>query len=268
MFIQSICSFVRARRASGSKYSCSMSHPDRLPVVAITYAADELDEFIHWRLMFEGLVHAGIVPLAIDCSAPSAAVSEIVQMADGLIISGGVDVDPALYGGNASDPALGQINRDRDSNEAAAFHSALSIGLPVLAICRGAQLTTALLGGQLHIDIPRDAPGPLNHAPGEEALDRAAHPVTVSAPSLLAKLLERSGEIAVNSEHHQAISVIAPGVEVTALAPDGTIEAFEDPARRLVAVQWHPEVLWATETHASALLRNFGEWCTRVKMER
>ena len=240
----------------------------RRPLIALTYASDELPEFIHWRMMFEGIVRAGAVPLAVDCTALVDGIAQLVEQADGLIVSGGVDVDPALYGGNRNDPLLGQTNAARDENEAVAWNAAQRAGIPVLAVCRGAQLVNALLGGRLLMDIPRDHAAALDHASGEEALNRATHQVRVANGSMLAELVGRAGAIEVNSEHHQAIAQLAPGLQVSAVAPDGVVEGYEDPTRRLIAVQWHPEVLWESEEHAAALLRNFGVWCARTREAR
>lgn len=231
------------------------------PIIGITYSSAELDEFLLWRRMFHGIVAAGGTPLAIDCATPQPNIHALMTNVDGLIISGGGDVDPAAYGGNPEDPVVTGVNHHRDSSEFAAFDEARALGLPVLAICRGAQLVNVALGGTLYADLERDASVAVRHRMSEEALSGPLHSVTVRAGSMLAKWLELDGAIEVNSEHHQGIQLLAPPLVVAARSADGLVEGFELPDERVVGVQWHPEVLWPTGDHARALLSSFVNEC-------
>lgn len=236
---------------------------DEIPVIAVTLDFEDLPGFVHWKDMFRGLVAAGAAPVAVDCGKPRSDLARILADVDGLIISGGTDIDPTLYGGSAADPLIQKINRARDENELTALELARAHELPVLAICRGAQLANVALGGTLYADLERDWSGLTSHRHSEEALTRSLHPVMIEPNTLLAKWMGRDGQVPVNSQHHQGIKELAPLARPTAYTGDGLIEAFEIEQEHIVAVQWHPEVLWRSESHASELLRAFAAQCSR-----
>ncbi|AII03277.1 gamma-glutamyl-gamma-aminobutyrate hydrolase family protein [Rhodococcus opacus] len=236
---------------------------DERPVIAVTLDFSILPGFVHWKDMFRGLVAADAVPLAIDCGRPRTDLEHLLSTVDGLLISGGSDVDPALYGGDTNDPLVTRINRDLDENELTALRIARTRGIPVLAICRGAQLTNVSLGGTLYADLARDRQGETRHSRSEKALARALHLVTIEAGTLLAKWMGVDGTVAVNSQHHQGIRVLASSARAAAYTDDGLTEAFEIDDEDIVAVQWHPEVLWRTEAHAMQLLRGFANRCAQ-----
>ena len=149
---------------------------------------------------------------------------------DGLLLAGGSDIDPAIYGA-VRHPETGKPDRDRDSLETVLLREALERDLPVLAICRGLQLLNAVLGGSLvqHIE---------GHRHPEQ---QAAHPITIASQSRLRSILQVD-ELVVNSRHHQCVDQVASGLLVVARAPDNVVEALELPGKRFVlAVQWHPE---------------------------
>lgn len=230
---------------------------NRLPVVAITMDLQVLQHHHHLPVLLGGIVTAGALPLTIDCRAPRDDLDHLMGMVDGLILLGGADVNPELYGGDGSDPLVTAAPRSLDDNEITALHSALRRGLPILAVCRGAQLTNVALGGTLVADLPRDRPGAVRHRLAEDLLDRPAHAVDVTPDTRLAQWLGAAGRIEVNSMHHQGIETLAPGVRAVATADDGLVEAFEIAAANLVAVQWHPEILWANDVYAENLMRGF-----------
>jgi putative glutamine amidotransferase len=149
---------------------------------------------------------------------------------DGLVLAGGSDLDPALYGAPPH-PETDEPDGDRDSLETALLREALDRDFPVFAICRGLQLLNVALGGTLaqHIEGHR--------CPGQPAV----HPIAIAPHSRLKSILEVD-EYVVNSRHHQCVYQVASGLVVAARAPDNVIEALELPGKRFVlAVQWHPE---------------------------
>ena len=159
---------------------------------------------------------------------------------DGLVLSGGPDVDPVRYG-ERPHPSVYGLDPAIDDHEAGLLRAALDEAIPVLAVCRGIQLLNVVLGGTLQQDLP-EPPDGLDHG-GPVRRRPAEHHVTIVEGTRLA---EAAGvtEAAVWSIHHQAIDRLAAGLRVTARAPDGTIEAVEpaDPtAPWVVGVQWHPE---------------------------
>jgi putative glutamine amidotransferase len=181
---------------------------------------------------------------------------------DGLIIGGGGDVDPSLYGGDRHHPTLSGVDTVRDLNENKMLNHAVQRGLPVLGICRGAQLINVLCGGTLFHDLAQELGTEVQHQGREDWLDRASHFVEVCADTRLAALLGASGSVEVNSGHHQGIAAVGEGLRVVARSPDGIVEAFEGVNDHVVlGVQWHPENLWRTQAHASRLLAGFARVC-------
>lgn len=233
----------------------------RLPAIAVTMDFQVLKRYRHWRAMLGGIVAAGAAPLTIDCREPRSDLEFLVGMVDGLILLGGADVNADLYGGDSADPLVHAGPRALDDNEIAALHIALRRGIPVLAICRGAQLTNVALGGTLIADLPRDFGRAVQHRASDEELDGAVHTVEVAADSRLAQWMGASGRVPVNSYHHQGFDTLAPTVRATAVAPDGLVEAFEIASANLVAVQWHPEILWLGDSNSTNLLRAFVDCC-------
>jgi putative glutamine amidotransferase len=172
----------------------------------------------------------------------------IVREVDGLLLPGGHDIDPALYG-EAPHPTFVAAEPGRDAWEIALVQRAADVDLPVLAICRGIQVLNVARGGTLVQDIPSQLEAPLTHRVREPS-HAIAHDVWIAEGSLLARLMAERIEddtCPVNSRHHQAIRTIGRDLVVTATAPDGVIEAVEDPAQRFcVGVQWHPENFYRT----------------------
>lgn len=163
---------------------------------------------------------------------------------DGVVVMGGGDVDPALYGGDAAHPSIDGVDRAADDAEARLVREALAAARPVLGICRGLQLVNVVLGGSLHKDLPRTAPGGvpgmhLNHA--DPTGPMVLHDVAIEPGTRLAGMLGERARVV--SGHHQAAARLGAGLRAAATAPDGVVEALEaaDPETWLVAVQWHPE---------------------------
>ena len=236
----------------------------RSPIIAVTFSSTEFNhqpDSWPWRLAFQAVVAAGGVPLAIDCSTAQPRIAELIGLADGLILLGGGDVSPELYGGDPSDPTVEVIDRLRDENEIEALQTANCLGRPTLAICRGLQLFNVSRGGTLAADLKRDVRNSGSHRPGLEHLMRPHHDVDVDPSSRIAKWMSHSGRLAVNSHHHQGVSEIGDHLRVTARAVDGLVEGVETPDGLVVAIQWHPEFLWPVDLKARALLTGFVTSC-------
>ena len=169
-------------------------------------------------------------------------VERLVGIAHGLVLTGGEDVDPALYGA-APHARCDEPDPLRDRGEIALVRRAAELRMPLLAICRGIQVLNVAFGGTLHQDIPTDCPSDTAHRPGG-ARDARCHDVTVADGSRLAAALG-AVRLGVNRLHHQAPALAARSLRVVATAPDGVIEGREpaDPSWWAVAVQWHPEEL-------------------------
>jgi putative glutamine amidotransferase len=210
------------------------------PLVGITVGAGDRRGVHALRAEYvRSLEQAGALPVLLAATAAADA-AELVHRLDGLVLSGGGDVDPALYG-RAAHPKLGRVDRGRDEFELALAREALARDLPLLAICRGLQVLNVATGGTLVQDIPSEWEG----AGGHDATGprwKRAHDVALEPRSRLRAILERD-TVAVNSFHHQAVDRLGEGLVVCGRCPeDGIVEALEAPSRRFaLGVQWHPE---------------------------
>jgi putative glutamine amidotransferase len=187
----------------------------------------------------DALGAAGALPIVLPMAFEPEAIQAQLALLDGLLFSGGVDLDPLTYG---EEPArgLGEVFPDLDRHQLALARTALGLGLPMLGICRGIQLLNVAFGGTLHQDLD-SLPAPvLRH--GQLGWRHAAsHTVDLAEGSRLRSMFGQAS-IGTNSFHHQAIKDPAPGFRVSARTRDGVIEAVEAADGAFVmAVQWHPE---------------------------
>ncbi|MDR0766304.1 MAG: gamma-glutamyl-gamma-aminobutyrate hydrolase family protein [Odoribacteraceae bacterium] len=211
---------------------------DARPVIGISTNFKEGLSCIHDDYV-RAITRAGGVPLLLPVMQDIDALQAIVAHLDGLLLSGGADVNP-LYSGEEPIPALGMVDPERDRYELILARLAANRQVPLLGICRGHQLINVAFGGKNYQDIPSQVPGALKHGQ-EMTTGHGSHTVRVAPNSTLFAILGKE-TVTVNSYHHQAIKEIAPGLTVTATAPDGVIEAMEAlPDYRVLGVQWHPE---------------------------
>jgi putative glutamine amidotransferase len=182
--------------------------------------------------------------VSLDAESPM----DVVAKSDGILLAGGGDVLPSIYG-DATHPAFDAAEAGRDEFELELVRLASEADLPLFAICRGIQVLNVARGGTLIQHIPDEVSGGTDHNVREPRV-AIAHEVWVTAGSLLDRLMretEEDGGFPVNSRHHQAVKTVGTGLVTTATAPDGVIEAIEDPSKRfLLGVQWHPENFYRT----------------------
>ncbi len=187
---------------------------------------------------------AGGVPLVLP--PHRAGLDETLAALDGILFSGGGDIDPARYGDREVHPATYGISAARDEFEFALLDAALRRDLPVLAICRGIQVLNVGLGGTLYQDVADQYPGALPHRQEltPETRHDPSHTVTAGEGSLLAEVYGQAA-IAANSFHHQTLNALGRGLAPVGRTADGTVEAVTAPERRFVlGVQWHPEMMY------------------------
>ena len=167
-------------------------------------------------------------------------VSQLVAMADAVILTGGHDVNPLIYGEELQKGIQG-ISNERDAFDLKLIEEVLKQGKPMLGICRGMQLINAYLGGTLYQDIYKANVAKLEHV-SFDTLSVGAHHITIKEQSFLHRATGLK-KMLVNTEHHQAVKDIAEGFKVTAKSSDGIIEAMEDVHRKIYLVQFHPEAM-------------------------
>lgn len=226
------------------------------PLIGIT--ADVLRPKFTWSAPLVGqntryvnaVFEAGGIPVMLPPSGDRDTVRQLFGRLDGILFSGGGDIDPAQYGADPTDLAH-DIQPSRDAAEIELMRLAIANDTPVLAICRGHQILNVALGGTLYQDLPTQHPRGANHDISTQREDGMyiAHHLTVTPDSKLAAII--GSHIDVNSHHHQAIDKVAPGLNVTSRAEDDIVESVElASARFTIGVQFHPE----------SFAENSGQW--------
>ena len=215
------------------------------PIIGIT-AGHSKNRFglpqIHLlRTYVDATIMAGGIPVVIPAELSAIDWQALYEKLDGILLSGGADVDPKQFGGEEHSTVHG-IDAERDALEIAVTKQVVDDEKPFLAICRGFQVLNVALGGTLYTHICDQIDNALQHDSNRElSRDYLAHEVQVDEDTRLAEIL---GEpiVKVNSWHHQGVKDIPPMLKVTAHAPDGLVEGMEIPAHPYaIAVQWHPE---------------------------
>ncbi|MDR1336177.1 MAG: gamma-glutamyl-gamma-aminobutyrate hydrolase family protein [Tannerella sp.] len=204
----------------------------------------------------QAVLKVGGAPVAIPVMTDANVLHRIVMQLDGLILSGGGDVDPFWYG-EVPHPQLGRVDSLRDVYEFQLLKLASDCNIPTLGICRGEQVMNVYFGGTLYQDIAsqREVDADVKHRQSLPP-EHVSHTVSVVPGSRLAAIIGE-GTKNVNSLHHQSVKEAAPGFRVTAYAPDSVVEAIEAwPVRPMLGVQWHPELLTAAgDTVMEKILR-------------
>ncbi len=216
------------------------------PLIGITAPPGRLEVLLQKSYMqayIAAIKTAGGIPKLIPIEDHKINSSEVINNLDGLLLSGGGDVDPIRYGGEPY-PHLQHVSTERDDLEFGLLEATIQQGTPFLGICRGCQVVNVALGGSLYTDLPEQFGLTFNHsAPDSFPKDHLMHPIHCLPAFFLADQHSQT-EGRVNSRHHQGIRVLAKGLDIMAVAPDGLIEAIRLPNHPFgYAVQWHPENL-------------------------
>ncbi len=252
----------------GEKYLSRPRSTDSRPLIGITAGRKVLEtsvgpmsHFVQPVFYVDAVIAAGGVPVILpsaegltpkDTSQKRQSLKtegglflDLLSTVDGLIITGGEDIDPAQYGQDCH-PTVQKVDKLRDQFEIDVARFALSQDWPLLGVCRGAQVVNVAAGGTLVQDLPSQQPSPVAHWQTE--MTKPAHEVEINSESRLYAAIG-AGRIHVNSAHHQAVQAIAPQLHPVAWAEDGVIEATESPTHRwVIAVQWHPEMLYENDS--------------------
>jgi putative glutamine amidotransferase len=218
----------------------------------VQYVEGHRDRAFAYLTYVDSLRRAGAVPVLIPPQPENAA--ELVEGLDGILLAGGEDCDPGLYGQERHPKVVDLMDQRRQSNDLTLAKVARERGIPTFGICLGLQMMNVAAGGTLVQDIDSAMETEIQHASIPE--DRARHDVIIEQGTKLASIVPAT-ELNVNSSHHQAVGTIAEGLRVTAHAPDGVVEGLEDPKHPFyLGVQWHPEDMTG-EGSASTLFGAF-----------
>lgn len=243
------------------------------PIVGIPAASLESDGVLGGRacLVNQSFVRVleeeGAVPIVLPLVREEQTLRVMYGKIDGLLLAGGVDIDPSYFG-EAPHPKLGKVDAQRDWMELLVTPWALSEGMPILGICRGIQVLSVAAGGNIWQDIAAQKSGAMEHLYATTSANKIAHKVSIVPGSRLSDMFP-SGELSVNSFHHQAVKDVGGGLTVTAVAPDGIIEAVEKQGKSwVIGVQWHPEWLLDDNPAMRRLFKEFVRFCGQYQDRR
>lgn len=210
------------------------------------------------RTYTDVVIAAGAVPMILPSNEND--LDPILDRVDGLLLSGGGDIDPARFNDTTVHPKTYGISDERDAFEIAAFRAAVERDLPTLCICRGIQVMSVAQGGTLHQHIPDDVPDEVGHRQNEsgKTRDEMGHGVRLAEGQHLLRSILGKDALEVNSFHHQAVASPGDDLQVVATSSDGVIEALCHPGLRFgLGVQWHPEMLAHFSADHAALFTAF-----------
>jgi putative glutamine amidotransferase len=214
------------------------------PIIAVVIGREPAHRYSVHRGYVDAIAAAGALPVVLaavdgDVDGGHARIIDVIEQADGLLLTGGGDVDPRRYDTQV-EPEVYDLDPGRDALEVAAFHAARAAGVRVLGICRGIQIMAVASGGALHQHLPRAG---FEHHWEEDLQYQPVHEVIADPDSLALRAL--GGTAKVNSIHHQAVRDPGTGLRASAWSDDGVIEAVE--GDEALGVQWHPERLFDTD---------------------
>jgi putative glutamine amidotransferase len=244
------------------------------PLILISGSTDDKGaEFVDYSMSLSmnyplALTAAGGLPWLLPCQPDRDLVAEAVRRSDGVLLTGGDDVDPKLYTKRLPPDVAKTVQRahaDRDSFEILLINEVLRQRKALLCICRGHQILNVALGGTLIADIALQIPRALNHSRTDRK-DRVVHEVVCEAGSLMARIAGKE-QLGVNSSHHQAVDRVAQSLRPTGVSRDGVVESLELAASAngllpyLLAVQFHPERLFGRHAEHLELFKTFIRAC-------
>jgi putative glutamine amidotransferase len=236
------------------------------PLIGIPCHADYADGtkrpiYCNNRAYVHAIEHAGGVPILIPYLHDSSMFDTLLPRLDGLMLSGGIDIDPALYG-QEHHPLCEQPDKELDDFELKLASWALQEDIPTLGVCRGMQILNVAVGGTLYQDIPALCPGAMHHSHRHMSRDYLAHRVNILPGSLVERVLG-PGPFMVKSLHHQAVHKPGRDVVISGTAEDGIAEMLEVSGRRfVVAAQFHPEEIYLKESASARLFASFVQACS------
>ena len=233
-------------------------------------AVNTVNAMVVPRMIKNAIIEAGGTPLILPFPEEFPVIDRLIAddlaVIDGLMLPGGPDIDPTLYGQEPL-PQLGAVVYPEDRFELALVHRAVTEGLPIFATCRGMQMLNVALGGDLYQDLAsEDSHATIRHAQAASG-QYPTHHVNMMANTHLEKLLGPRGYV--NSRHHQAVRHLGQGLRISATAPDGVVEGIESiDSEQLLGVQWHPENLYPNAPEQLRLFSDLVRRAAKFKRQR
>ena len=225
------------------------------PLIGITASHNEENCQVYLRENYaQAVLNAGGLPVILPQTADRAVLSDYLDKLDGVLLSGGGDIDPKYYHEEMI-PACGAPDARRDAHELTLTELAMARQMPILGICRGCQVLAVALGCALIQDLETERGIPAGRHRQGEHFEKPAHRIDLSPSGILARITG-AGSIAVNSSHHQAVRILSPGLFQEAVSEDGVIEAFSA-GDNILAVQFHPEYMAESDPNAQAIFGHF-----------
>jgi len=231
------------------------------PFIGITMSLEmEKKQFV-MKDYTNAVLKAGGIPMVLPYTVDDKVIAEISLKLDGLLLSGGGDIDPTLFE-EEPHPGLGEIVPERDEMEIALIGHFMAQKKPILGICRGCQILNVALGGDMIQDLGAQKPDSLQHSQ-RAPRSHASHMIQIREGSLLHSIYGQT-EMKVNSYHHQAVRHAAPSLVATAYAGDGVVEGIESSQGGfVVGVQWHPECMVSKHPEQLLLFQAFVQACAK-----
>ncbi|WP_274362072.1 gamma-glutamyl-gamma-aminobutyrate hydrolase family protein [Paenibacillus thermotolerans] len=231
----------------------------RKPVIGVTSSLIDDRITVHKSNIY-AISDAGGAAFVLPNSSDRSTVLQLASMMDGLLLTGGGDIDPDLFG-EEPHPMLGEITPERDAFETAMIEEMLRLDKPILGLCRGCQMLNVAIGGDMYQDIYSQHEGNLLQHKQNAPVRHGSHWIEIEEHSLLHRIMNER-RIRVNSFHHQAVRNIGSGFTASAVSGDGIIEAIESKRHRFaLGVQWHPEHMTTSDPHSGKLFQAFVDAC-------
>ena len=238
------------------------------PWIGVTASHDAEKEQLYLRENYlSSLSNAGALPVILQQTDSPALLDEMLLRMDGLMLSGGGDVEPSIYG-QATSPYCGAWDTGRDAFEFALLSRAFELQIPVFGICRGAQVMAVAMGATLIQDIENECGIPSARHRQNAPYNRPVHSVSLTPDGLFSKITHKT-HLQVNSSHHQAVAKPGPEMIIEAIADDGIVEGFRMAGNDTVfAVQFHPEHMAATDADAASFFEYFVKCANDYRAKR
>jgi putative glutamine amidotransferase len=233
-----------------------------LPVIGLTPSLDGSELKVAQDYV-DAVLAAGGVPFIIPYLSGKLEIQQVSEMLDGIILTGGGDIDPTLFGEEPI-PQLGSIDPLRDDFEVKLIQNMLQRNKPMLGICRGCQILNVAVGGDMFQDLETQFPAQLLQHTQNAPRSHRSHYVHIAQGSRLFRIMQERTTIKVNSFHHQAVRRLAGCFVQSAVSSDGVMEAFEsDEHSYVIGVQWHPENLAGQDEFSKALFASLIAACQK-----